>query len=137
MPLCASVVQIFTYGLSVTNLTSVGMTVLLYLFALLDMNETVSNANRLQIEYLKKEQDSMRLLFDQTATAMASAIDAKDKFARGHSARVAGYARRIAELDGKNEQECGEVYYAALLHDAGKIGVPDGIFGREDELTEE
>ncbi len=136
MPLCASVVQIFTYGLSVTNLTSVGMTVLLYLFALLDMNETVANANRLQIEYLKKEQDSMRLLFDQTATAMASAIDAKDKFARGHSARVAGYARRIAELDGKNEQECGEVYYAALLHDAGKIGVPDGIFGREDELTE-
>ncbi|MBO5551906.1 MAG: HD domain-containing protein, partial [Lachnospiraceae bacterium] len=55
----------------------------------------------------------------------------------GHSSRVAHYARKIAELSEKSDKECGEVYYAALLHDVGKIGTPDRILEKKGELTGE
>ena len=75
-------------------------------------------------------------LFDQTATSLANAIDAKDKYTAGHSTRVAEYSRKIAELAGKTPEECDEIYYAALLHDVGKIGVPESIITKEGKLTD-
>ena len=75
-------------------------------------------------------------LFDQTARSLANAIDAKDKYTAGHSTRVAEYSRKIAELAGKTPEECDEVYYAALLHDVGKIGVPELIITKEGKLTD-
>jgi len=85
---------------------------------------------------LKEEQNNKRL-FDQTAKALANAIDAKDKYTHGHSIRVAEYSRKIAELAGKSEKECEEIYYAGLLHDVGKIGVPESIINKEGKLTNE
>ena len=85
---------------------------------------------------LKEEQNAKRL-FDQTAKALANAIDAKDKYTHGHSIRVAEYSRKIAELAGKSEKECEEIYYAGLLHDVGKIGVPEHIITKEGKLTNE
>lgn len=79
----------------------------------------------------------MWLLFEQTATALVNAIDAKDKYTHGHSARVAEYSRKIAELYGKNEEECNEVYFSALLHDVGKIGIPGRIINKDGRLTDE
>ncbi|MBO6260503.1 MAG: hypothetical protein J6N47_06720 [Lachnospiraceae bacterium] len=62
-------------------------------------------------------------LFEQTATALVNAIDAKDRYTHGHSARVAEYSRKIAELAGKNAEECDFIYYAALLHDVVRRGI--------------
>ena len=76
-------------------------------------------------------------LFEETALALANAIDAKDKYTHGHSIRVAEYSKRIAELSGKSEQECEDIYYAGLLHDVGKIGVPEAIITKEGRLTDE
>ena len=76
-------------------------------------------------------------LFEETALALANAIDAKDQYTHGHSIRVAEYSRRIAELSGKSEQECEEIYYAGLLHDVGKIGVPESIITKEGRLTDD
>ena len=76
-------------------------------------------------------------LFEQTATALVNAIDAKDVYTHGHSARVAEYSRKIAELAGKSPAECEEIYYVALLHDVGKIGVPEAIINKEGKLTQE
>lgn len=75
----------------------------------------------------EEQQQKLKLLFNQTATALVSAIDAKDKYTHGHSSRVADYSRKIAQLYGKSEEECDEIYYAALLHDVGKIGIPGSI----------
>ncbi len=84
------------------------------------------------------EKDKNRhLLFEQTAAALANAIDAKDKYTHGHSARVAEYSRKIAEFYGKSPAECDEIYQIALLHDVGKIGVPENIINKEGKLTEE
>ena len=82
-----------------------------------------------------QEHQRTRDLFEQTVTALVSSIDAKDKYTHGHSTRVADYSRRIAELSFKSEKECDEIYYSALLHDVGKIGIPEDIINKETDLT--
>ena len=84
-------------------------------------------------ERRRKEQ---QLLFEETAEALAGAIDAKDKYTNGHSHRVAEYSLRIAKEAGKSEEECKRAFYAALLHDVGKIGVPIEILSKKGRLTD-
>ena len=137
IPIIAAAAQVFIYGLSLMNITIAAEVALLYIFVLVDMNKTVDHANKLTIEFLKEEQKNMHTMFEQTAQALALAIDAKDPYTHGHSARVAEYSKRIAVLAGKNEKECEEVYFAGLLHDVGKIGIPISIINKEGKLTDE
>ncbi len=85
----------------------------------------------------EKEQLRLQNLFEQTATSLVNAIDAKDTYSHGHSIRVAEYSEKIARMIGKNEAECREIYYAALLHDVGKLGVDEGILDKKGKLTSE
>ena len=119
IPFVAIIIQIFTYGVSLQNIAMVGEVVLLYIFVLVDMNKTVERTNKIEVDFLKEEQKTMRIMFEQTATALANAIDAKDEYTHGHSRRVAEYARKIAEKAHKDEKFCSDVYYAGLLHDVG------------------
>ncbi len=133
----SSFIQLFEYGLSLTNITVVGISILLFLFAIMEMNEKVERANRIEIDYLKEEQKALHRLFEQTVTAMVNAIDSKDTYTHGHSSRVAEYSRKLAELSGMSEEDCNKVYYSALLHDVGKIGIPDSIINKDGKLTDE
>ena len=135
--LAASICQVFLYGVSLNNLTIVAMAALLYAFAFQDLNREVEHARKMEIEFYREEQKKEHALFEQTAEALANAIDAKDKYTRGHSARVALYSQRIAQEAGKSKEECEKVYFAALLHDVGKIGVPDAIINKDGKLTNE
>jgi hypothetical protein len=135
--LIATIAQIFLYGLSLTNISVVGMAVLLYVFTLLDINEQIEDAKIKEINMLKSEQEKMQMMFEQTSKALASAIDAKDEYTHGHSRRVAKYSELIAKNSGKTIEECQRVYYAALLHDVGKIGIPDYIINKTGKLTKE
>lgn len=90
-----------------------------------------------EVKRLKEQQELTKRLFEQTATALVTAIDAKDEYSHGHSIRVAEYSRRIAALMGKDEEECRKVYYAGLLHDVGKLGIPDAIINKKAALTPE
>ncbi len=137
VPVFASVLQLFLYGLSLINITLVGLVVLLYIFSIIDMNNAVEQANRREIQLLKDEQKKIQVMYEQTASALASAIDAKDKYTHGHSARVAEYSQKIARLSGKSDEECESIYFSALLHDVGKIGVPDRVLNKEGRLTDE
>lgn len=73
----------------------------------------------------------------QIMRTLAGTIDAKDKYTNGHSTRVAEYAREIARRAGKNKKEQEDVYYMGLLHDIGKIGIPDVIINKTSKLTDE
>lgn len=73
----------------------------------------------------------------QIMRTLAGTIDAKDKYTNGHSTRVAEYAREIAKRTGKSEKEQEDIYYMGLLHDIGKIGIPDEIINKTSKLTEE
>ena len=137
IPFVAAIGQVFAYGFSLSNI-SMGITaVIFYIFAILDVNETVSESYERETEYLKERKDRMTVLLDQTARVLAGAIDAKDKYTHGHSSRVAQYSRAIAQLAGKSEQECDEIYYAALVHDVGKIGISDTVINKKGRLTDE
>ncbi len=104
--------------------------------ALPSLMSIVQILNR-EIESFKEAQHKERIMFEQTAEALANAIDAKDRYTRGHSARVAMYSRLIAEKAGLPEDACEKVYFEALLHDVGKIGVHDDILNKEGRLTDE
>ncbi len=131
----ASIAQAFVYGLSLTNITCVGMAVLLYIFALQDMNKTAERVHKHEIEYLENEKEHMSNLFRQTTSAFVNVIDAKNSYTGGHSRRVAKYSRMIAEQSGMDQEKCDEVYFAALLHDVGKMGIPDSIITKNERLT--
>ncbi len=133
----ASVIQFFAVGVSITDMLVTVMVINIYIFSYVDFNEKLEEANRLKIDSLMEEQDSMKKLFEQTATAIMSTIDAKDRYTQGHSLRVAEYARKIAEEMGKSEGECEEIYYAGLLHDVGKIGIADEIIKKSGTLTDQ
>ena len=67
---------------------------------------------------------------------MAEAVDAKDTYTHGHSRRVAEYSKEIARRYGYTEKRCNDIYMMALLHDVGKIGVPDAVINKPGRLTE-
>ena len=69
--------------------------------------------------------------------ALVGTIDAKDKYTNGHSIRVAQYSKMISKALGDSEEEQKRVYYSALLHDIGKIGIPDTIINKPAALTKE
>ncbi len=75
--------------------------------------------------------------FRGTINAMAIAIDAKSPWTAGHSGRVTGYAIDLAKAIGLTEKELDKVEISGLLHDIGKIGVPDAILNKPDKLTDE
>ncbi|HAA88981.1 MAG: Metal dependent phosphohydrolase [Thermoanaerobacterales bacterium 50_218] len=70
-------------------------------------------------------------------TALCNAIDAKDSFTGGHGQRLVEMALALARELGCSEQECEDIRWAAVLHDVGKIGVPDGILSKPGSLTDE
>lgn len=73
----------------------------------------------------------------QVIQALAGTVDAKDRYTNGHSMRVAKYAGEIAMRMGMSRQDQENIYYTGMLHDIGKIGVPDEIINKPGRLTDE
>lgn len=84
-----------------------------------------------------KRQKRYKEITDQTVSVVAKTIDAKDKYTDGHSHRVASYAVEIGRRFGLSKEELDQLYYSALLHDIGKIGIPDHILNKKGKLTDE
>lgn len=72
-----------------------------------------------------------------TIQALVQALEARDRYTRGHSENVARYARIIAEELGLSPEQQEKLYLSGLLHDIGKIGVPELILNKPGRLTEE
>ncbi len=79
----------------------------------------------------------LRDMFTQTVRSLASAVDAKDKFTSGHSERVQRIAVDIGRQMRCSESELEALEWGGLLHDIGKIGVPDAVLLKQDRLTKE
>ena len=80
-----------------------------------------------------RENESLSLHVVQT---LAEAIDAKDRYTNGHSSRVAAYSREIARRYGYTVKHQEEIYMMGLLHDVGKIGIPNAVINKPGKLTE-
>lgn len=85
-------------------------------------------------ERRRQEIEALSMEIIQT---LAAAIDAKDEYTKGHSARVAEYSAILAKKMGWDENRIEKLRYKALLHDVGKIGVPDRILNKDSRLSDE
>ncbi len=93
---------------------------------------------RKHLEKLVEEKtDEIEKTFIQAITTITYAVDAKDRYTKGHSVRVAQYCLAIAKKLNWSKQDCLNIYYTALLHDIGKIGIPDTILNKPVKLTDE
>jgi response regulator RpfG family c-di-GMP phosphodiesterase len=79
----------------------------------------------------------MKNLNWEVIRSYARAVEAKDIYTRGHSERVATYAQSLGQSIGLSRQELDILYMAGVLHDIGKIGIPDSILNKPDILTPE
>lgn len=75
--------------------------------------------------------------FQSTLQVLAASIDARDPLTSGHSEKVTEYVNGVCKVMGISEEESEQIRVASLLHDYGKIGVPDAILKKEGRLTEE
>lgn len=97
----------------------------------------------LQKEVQKKTQEitaqheKLERISMQIVKALSGAVDAKDTYTNGHSLRVAEYSREIARRAGLSGEMQDDIYMMGLLHDVGKIGVPDAIINKPAHLTED
>lgn len=94
----------------------------------------IQHMNRKRILQRQKE---YRDTADQIIRIIAKTIDARDKYTSGHSHRVAAYAVEIGRRFGLTREQLEQLRYAALLHDIGKIGIPDHILNKHFQLTDE
>lgn len=99
---------------------------------ILDLNRLQRN---LEQEVDKKTEEN-ECLFLHVVQALAEAIDAKDTYTNGHSGRVAKYTKEIAKRYGYRGKQLDNIYMMGLLHDVGKIGVPDAIINKPAKLTD-
>ena len=79
---------------------------------------------------------SLRHLFLGSMRALTSSIDAKDPYTCGHSERVAILSKKLVELMGLSAAEAERIYLCGLLHDIGKIGVPEAVLRKPGKLTD-
>ncbi|MCR4763444.1 MAG: diguanylate cyclase [Lachnospiraceae bacterium] len=102
----------------------------------------IDHADRLEEEVARQtavaEERSRRIeqMSFQTILTLANAIDAKDPYTKGHSTRVSQYSVLMAEALGWKAERVSDLKYAALLHDIGKIGVPDAILNNPRRLSD-
>ncbi|TCW32521.1 PAS domain S-box-containing protein/putative nucleotidyltransferase with HDIG domain [Thermohydrogenium kirishiense] len=81
--------------------------------------------------------DNLRDWYLRTIDALAYAVEAKDRYTKGHSLRVSKYAAMIGESMGLPKDEIEKLKIAGILHDIGKIGISDKILTKPGKLTKE
>lgn len=94
-------------------------------------HEVQKKTQELAAQHQKLERISMQIV-----KALSGAVDAKDTYTNGHSLRVAEYSKEVARRAGLSQKMQDDIYMMGLLHDVGKIGVPDAIINKPSRLTD-
>jgi len=76
-------------------------------------------------------------LYTDVVRALVNAVEARDPYTCGHSERVARFAKCLGKAIGQSDVGCDRIYLTGLLHDVGKIAVPDGVLQKPGHLDEE
>ena len=97
------------------------------------LNEEVEKQTSIAVERAQR----LELMNDEMVNMLAVAIDAKDEYTNGHSFRVASYSAGLARKIGMPEDEITVLRREAMLHDIGKIGIPDAVLNFPGRLSDE
>jgi HD-GYP domain-containing protein (c-di-GMP phosphodiesterase class II) len=109
----------------------------------LDFLETLAGQAAMAIDSIKVFEDLQRsnyelaLAYNRTIEGWSHALDLRDRETKDHTSRVTDTTIALARMAGMNEMEIMHVKHGALLHDIGKMGIPDSILLKEDKLTDE
>ena len=136
--ICISIEAISVYFVtSISGLfIGIGMIILLFvniIRTLRNLQDMELHRQKIEVEKSKQQTERISLQMMQT---LATTIEAKDEYTRGHSYRVAEYAALIAKELGWSQDEITNLKHAAHLHDIGKIGIPDSVLNKPTQLTE-
>lgn len=115
-----------------------GMILFCFIFAYIAsvIYNKIVKQNEAYIESIDDKQKQLERVTLQTITTIANIIDAKDEYTKGHSYRVAEYSSMLAAEIGYNKERVSNVKYIGLLHDIGKIGIPDSILNKPGKLND-
>ena len=97
---------------------------------------TLANQTAVAVENARLYEE-LEETFEQTVIALANAIDVRDTYTSDHSQQIATWAAETARVMGCSNSEIESIYWGGLLHDIGKIGIPDSILSKETTLTKE
>lgn len=108
-----------------------------HMIDLIRLQTNLSHEVEKKTQEVRTQHEKLNRISMQIVTALSGAIDAKDTYTNGHSTRVADYSREIARRAGYSEEVQNDIYMMGLLHDVGKIGMPDAIINKPTKLSEE
>jgi putative nucleotidyltransferase with HDIG domain len=97
----------------------------------------IYHGNERFIKVQEEHKNSLEDFVHSIVTALVNCIDGKDSYTNGHSMRVAKYTKMLAKKLGEKPETVEQFYNIALLHDVGKIGIPDTILNKPGKLTDE
>lgn len=106
-------------------------------YASANLYDNISKKNIEYVEKINENSKQMQEMTLQSIMTIANTIDAKDEYTKGHSQRVSEYSYILAKELGMNDEEAENIRFIGLLHDIGKIGVPDSILNKAGRLTDE
>jgi hypothetical protein len=126
-----------TYHLKKYFTQEIGFTILLgavavWVFCVILFSVFAINMNATQKRLANDEK-----IIKESISVFTRFFEAKDEYTNGHSQRVAEYSKMIGKQLGYSEDECRHIYYIALMHDCGKIYIPDNILKKTERLTDE
>ena len=137
----ASVLDIQEFVLSGHKYVSVFSYPLFYVGILLSIVTCIVLAWQITFAVRTKQLEQRRIndekIIVDTMLTLANFIDAKDEYTRGHSTRVSAYSVKLAKRMHLEEDEIRHLGYIALMHDCGKMGIPDHILTKPGKLTPE
>lgn len=104
---------------------------------IIGLKTTIHSHKADDLDVLKEQQQRDKKLIREIIESFAKVIDMKDSYTQGHSTRVAKYTAMLAKELGYDDNTIEEYYNIALMHDIGKIGIPDQVLNKAGKLTDE
>ena len=132
----SSMLQLVAYVTNSTDLTSTFICIGALFMLVMAGIDTVKDYVKLRKKMDESLEKKQKLTY-QAMETLVHTIEAKDKYTKGHSTRVAEYSKLLAEKAGLSEEEQNAIFYMATLHDIGKIGIADSIINKNGKLTDE
>ena len=108
-----------------------------FLYVASRLYDSIHKENEKYVREIERKNEEIQNATLETITTIANIIDAKDEYTKGHSQRVAEYSVAIARELGYSEEHLHDIRSIALLHDIGKVGIPDAVLKKPGRLDSE
>ena len=132
-----SMEEIFEYTRNLVLIIVAIALVFLAVCVFIGLKMSIDHHKADELDMLREQQKRDKQLIREIIESFAKVIDMKDSYTQGHSSRVAKYTAMLAKELGYDEETVEQYYNIALMHDIGKIGIPDQVLNKPGKLTDE